>query len=52
LGSLAGSIALASAGAVAGTIVGGRVLGRIPPPVFKKLVSTLVLALGVYMLTS
>ena len=52
LGSLAGSIALASAGAVAGTIGGGRVLGRIPPPVFKKLVSALVLALGVYMLAS
>ena len=52
LGSLAGPIALASAGAVAGTIGGGRVLGRIPPPVFKKLVSALVLALGVYMLAS
>lgn len=52
LGTLAGAIALASAGAIAGTIGGRRVLGRIPAPVFKKLVSALVLALGVYTLTS
>ena len=51
LGSLAGSIALASAGAIAGTIGGERVLRRIPPPMFKKLVSVLVLAVGIYMLT-
>ena len=49
---LAGLIALAATGAVAGTIGGERVLRRIPPPVFKKLVSGLVLALGIYMLTS
>ena len=49
---LAGPIALASIGAVAGTIGGERVLRRIPPPLFKKLVSALVLALGIYMLRS
>ena len=52
LPDLAGSIALAAAGAIAGTIGGERVLRRIPPPPFKKLVSALVLALGIYMLTS
>lgn len=51
LADLAGLIALAVAGAVAGTIGGERVLRRIPPPIFKKLVSALVLALGIYMLT-
>jgi uncharacterized membrane protein YfcA len=49
---LAGLIALAAIGAAAGTIGGERVLRRIPPPLFKKLVSALVLALGIYMLTS
>jgi uncharacterized membrane protein YfcA len=49
---LTGLIALAAIGAVVGTIGGERVLRRIPPLVFKKLVSALVLALGVYMLTS
>ena len=43
-------IAIAVAGAIAGTIGGERVLRRIPPPVFKKLVSAMVLALGIYML--
>jgi uncharacterized protein len=47
---LTGLIALAALGAVAGTIGGERVLRRIPPPLFKKLVSGLVLALGIYML--
>ena len=42
---------VATAGAIAGTIGGGRVLRRIPPPIFKELVSALVLGLGVYMLT-
>ena len=51
LAGLAGLIALAAAGAVGGTIGGERVLRRIPPPIFKKLVSALVLALGIYMLT-
>jgi uncharacterized membrane protein YfcA len=49
---LASLIALASIGAIAGTIGGERVLRRIPPPMFKRFVSALVLALGVYMLVS
>ena len=49
---LAGPIGLAAVGAIGGTIGGGRILRRIPPPVFKKLVSALVLALGIYMLAS
>jgi uncharacterized membrane protein YfcA len=52
LADLAAPIAIAAAGAVAGTIGGERVLRRIPPPVFRKLVSALVLALGLYMLTA
>jgi uncharacterized membrane protein YfcA len=52
LGDLAGLIALAAAGAVAGTIGGERVLRRIPPPLFKRVVSGLVLALGLYMLST
>jgi uncharacterized membrane protein YfcA len=49
---LAVPIAIAAAGAIAGTIGGERVLRRIPPPMFKKLVSAMVLALGLYMLTA
>jgi uncharacterized protein len=52
LAGLAGPMTLAVAGAVAGTVGGERVLRRIPPPIFKKLVSALVLAVGVYMLLS
>ena len=47
---MAPSIAVATAAALAGTLAGERVLRRIPPPVFRKLVSALVLALGLYML--
>jgi uncharacterized membrane protein YfcA len=52
LAGLGPLIAIAVAGAVAGTIGGERVLRRIPPPIFKKLVSLLVLALGIYMTAS
>ena len=52
LASVAGSIALASVGGVAGKFGGERVLRRIPPPIFKKLVSALVLAVGIYMLST
>jgi len=45
-------IAIAVIGAIAGTIGGERVLRRIPPPIFKKLVSLLVLTLGLYMMAS
>jgi uncharacterized membrane protein YfcA len=40
----------ATAGAVVGTLAGERVLRRIPEPVYRRLVSGLVLALGVFML--
>jgi hypothetical protein len=49
---LAAPIALAAMGAVVGTVGGGHVLRRIPPPIFKKLVSALVLVLGLYMFTA
>ena len=52
LATLAGPIAVAAAGAIAGTIGGGRVLRRIPPHVFKKMVSVLVLTVGIYMLVT
>ena len=42
-------IALASAGVIVGTIGGTRLLRRIPETIFNKLVSALVLCLGVYM---
>lgn len=43
------AIVIASACAVAGTLAGERVLKRIPPRRFRRLVATLVLALGFYM---
>jgi len=52
IAALAGPIAVAAAGAIAGTIGGGRLLRRIPPPLFKKMVSVLVLTLGIYMLVT
>jgi uncharacterized membrane protein YfcA len=42
-------IALATAGAVAGTLAGTPVLGGIPPRLFRRLVSALIFALGLYM---
>lgn len=47
LGSLWPLVALATAGTVFGTIVGERVLRRIPEPVFRVTVSSIILALGV-----
>jgi uncharacterized membrane protein YfcA len=43
-------ILAAVVGAVVGTVVGGRLLKRIPELIYKRLVSGLVLALGVFML--
>jgi uncharacterized membrane protein YfcA len=40
----------ATAGAIFGTVVGERVLRRIPEPVYRRVVSTLVLTLGALML--
>jgi uncharacterized membrane protein YfcA len=39
----------ATLGALIGTVVGERVLRRIPEPVYRRIVSGLVLALGVFM---
>ena len=36
--------------AIVGTVVGERLLRRIPEPIYRRVVSTLVLALGVFML--
>lgn len=44
-------IAVMVAGAAIGTLVGGRVLARIPETYFRRLVSLLILALGVVMLS-
>ncbi len=44
------TIALASVGVMIGTLVGGRVLKRIPPPLFHRIVSVIILALGIFML--
>jgi uncharacterized membrane protein YfcA len=44
------AVGAATAGAVLGTVAGERVLRRVPEPVYRRVVSALVLALGVYML--
>jgi len=44
-------IAVMVAGGIVGTLAGGRVLRRIPELYFRRLVSLLILALGVVMLT-
>jgi uncharacterized membrane protein YfcA len=44
-------IAVMIAGAILGTLTGGRVLRRIPEIYFRRLVSLLILALGVVMLS-
>jgi uncharacterized membrane protein YfcA len=40
------------AGVTIGTLAGGRVLARIPENYFRKLVSLLIFALGIVMLSS
>jgi uncharacterized membrane protein YfcA len=45
-------IAVMVAGAILGTLAGGRVLRRMPEIYFRRLVSLLILALGVVMLSS
>jgi uncharacterized protein len=40
----------ATAGAILGTVVGERILKRVPEPIYRRVVSALVLALGVLML--
>jgi uncharacterized membrane protein YfcA len=40
----------ATVGALIGTVCGARILKRIPEPIYRRLISMMVLALGVYML--
>jgi uncharacterized membrane protein YfcA len=44
-------VVISTVAAIIGTLIGVRVLSWIPEPVFKKLVSLLILALGLFMLT-
>ncbi len=43
-------IVVAAVGVVVGTLVGGRVLRRIPETIFRRVVSAIILVLGLYML--
>jgi uncharacterized membrane protein YfcA len=43
-------IAIMSGGVIAGTLLGRPILGRIPEPLFRRLISALVLILGVTLL--
>jgi uncharacterized membrane protein YfcA len=43
-------LGIAIAGVLVGTLIGQRILGRIPEPVFRRVVSALILALGISML--
>lgn len=43
-------VAIASAGVLAGTLGGEKILRRIPAPVFRRLVSLLILGLGLFVL--
>jgi uncharacterized membrane protein YfcA len=45
-------VLVATAGAVAGTLVGVRMLSWIPDAVFKRLVSLLIMGLGIFMLAN
>lgn len=46
-----GVIGVATLGVVVGTVAGRPILRTLPPALFRKLVSALILVLGVYMLT-
>ena len=43
-------VAIAAAGVLVGTLAGQRVLGRIPETIFRRIVGTLILSLGISML--
>jgi uncharacterized membrane protein YfcA len=45
-------IAIACAGCVLGTFWGRKVLERMPEAVFRRVIASLILALGVYMLAA
>jgi hypothetical protein len=44
------AITVASAGVAAGTLSGGKILQRVPEPLFRRLVSCLILGLGLFVL--
>jgi uncharacterized membrane protein YfcA len=44
-------IAIMVAGGAIGTLAGGRVLARIPETLFRRIVSSLILGLGIVMLS-
>lgn len=43
-------LSTATAGAILGTVIGQRILQRVPEPIYRTVVSALVLVLGVFML--
>lgn len=45
-----GAMAIATAGVVIGTVLGTRLLVRIPEPVFRRIVATVLAALGIWMI--
>ena len=45
-------IAVATAGCVAGTIAGERVFLRMPPHVYRRVIGSAVLALGIWFLVA
>ena len=49
-GGLGVAVAIASAGVVAGTLGGEKILRRLPEPLFRRLVSLLILSLGLFVL--
>lgn len=49
---LARPVAVVTAGAIIGTLIGRPILGRLPEPLFRRVVSVMILALGVYLLTT
>ena len=44
------AVAVACAGVIAGTLGGGKILRRLPEPLFRRLVSLLILSLGLFVL--
>ena len=49
---LARPVAIVTAGAVIGTLIGRPILGRLPETFFRRVVSVMILALGLYLLST
>jgi uncharacterized membrane protein YfcA len=45
-------LAAATTGVLVGTVFGERILRRVPEPLFRRVVSAVILALGVFMLAA